>query len=562
MLRRKHNRFVCRLLAVTIAATSIFATSPVTQAKTIEVKTEASQVAAEDQIILHAKGTGLNIYAWKDGNEAFGAWPGKAMEADSVMGNGWVSVTFDASYKFIINGNGGQSEDLTKAAGEYWYVDGKLYDSDPEGPATPTPEPTPGPLNIKNVLPEDGTSLKSGETQTITVDASSTINDGVVYYKYEVKCGGEYVGDHYYSKNNTYSFTPEDGKEYTIKISVQAHDEGNTTVTKELKYKGSAEGIIATAGPSGSATPVTTAPQTDAPETIVPQTDAPESSSPVTSNQPSNVPAKSDTPATPGQPGNTNQPDQPDKPSDTNKPSGNNTPTPKPIQTTEPTKVPTPTNGTSVKNTPSPTNPNKTDSPVQTEKPDDPSGFDPYFELTVKGSASKKSPQKAGTSIKFTAKASNGTGTYKYMFFYKKKVSSHDETVIRKYSTSNSCTWKPTKAGTYYVYVRAIDALNRDSETLLGKYVIKGLSATVKTSKKSPQKRNKNITIKVTPKNASGKVKYRFIVKLNKKTVKDSKYKTSGKYNWKPTKKGTYTLYVYVKDSYKTVIKKTTFRIK
>ncbi|MCI8408019.1 MAG: hypothetical protein HFJ09_01940, partial [Lachnospiraceae bacterium] len=211
-------------------------------------------------------------------------------------------------------------------------------------------------------------------------------------------------------------------------------------------------------------------------------------------------------------------------------------------------------------NTNAPTaKPGNTNAP--TAKPDD-SGFDPYFELTVKGSSSKKSPQKAGTSIKFTAKASNGTGTYKYMFFYKKKVSSHDETVIRKYSTSNSYTWKPTKAGTYYVYVRAIDALNRDSEALLGKYVIKGLSATVKMSKKSPQKRNKKITIKVTPSNASGKVKYRFVVKLKKKTVKDSKYRTSSKYNWKPTKKGTYTLYVYVKDSYKTVTKKRTFKIK
>lgn len=48
MLRRKHNRFVSRMLAVAIAATSIFATSPMTQAKTVEVTTEASQVAAEE----------------------------------------------------------------------------------------------------------------------------------------------------------------------------------------------------------------------------------------------------------------------------------------------------------------------------------------------------------------------------------------------------------------------------------------------------------------------------------------------------------------------------------
>ena len=558
MLNRKHKRFVCRLLAVAVAATSIFATSPVTQAKTIEVTTEASQVTAEEQIVLHAKGTGLNIYAWKDGVEPFGAWPGQAMEADSVMGNGWVTATFDAGLNFIINGGGSQSADLSKSAGEYWYVDGKLSDSNPEGPATPTPEPTPGPLKIKNVSPEDGTNLKAGESQVITVGASSTINDGVVYYKYEVKCGGEYVGDHYYSKNNTYSFTPEDGKEYTVKISVQAHDEENTTVTRELKYKGSTDGIVVTAGPGGEETPT---PGTDSPETSVPETNPPESATPPTSEQPDNPidPTKTDDPSTPDQPDNTQQPNKTNTPSGTNGPSGTDTPA-----STDPTSPSQPTNqpaSTSDVNANKTTAPSQTNGPSETKKPDD-SGFDPYFDLTVKGSSAKKSPQKAGASIKFTATASNGTGTYKYMFFYKTKVSSSNETVIRKYSTSNTCTWKPTKAGTYYVYVRVIDSLNRDSEAQIGKYVIKGLSATIKLSKKSPQKSNKKITITATPKNASGKVKCRFVVKLKKKTVKDSKYKASRKYNWKPTKKGTYTLYVYVKDSYKTVTKKTTFKIK
>ncbi|MCI8409939.1 MAG: starch-binding protein, partial [Lachnospiraceae bacterium] len=354
MLKRKHNRFVCRLLAVTIAATSIFATSPVTQAETVEVKTEASQVAAEDQIILHAKGTGLNIYAWKDQEEAFGAWPGKAMDADPVMGNGWVTVTFDAGFKFIINGNGGQSDDLSKAAGEYWYVDGKLYDSDPEGPATPTPVPTPGPLNIVKVTPEDGTALKAGEVQAITVDASSTINDGVVYYKYEVKCEGEYVGDHYYSKNNTYSFTPEDGKEYTVKISVQAHDEANTTVTKELKYKGSANGTIVTAGPEESETPETIAPQTKEPD--VPETETPASGVPTITTQPSetNIPGtittKPDDPDVP-----TAKPDDPDVP--TAKPGNTNAPTAKPGNTDVPTAKPGNTNAPTAKpgNTNAPT---------------------------------------------------------------------------------------------------------------------------------------------------------------------------------------------------------------
>lgn len=578
MLRRKHSRFISRLLAVAVTATSIFAANPVnlTQVKAAEVTTEASQVNAEDQIILHAKGTGLTLYAWKGETPLNGEWPGSAMEADSVMGSGWcyAAIPADCTGFIICSGGNKLTDDVKdKTAGEYWFVEGKFYDSDPEGPATPTPEPTPGPLNIDGISPEDGAELKAGEEQSITVDASSTINDKIVYYKYEVKCNGEYVGDHYYSKSNTYSFVPEDGKEYTVTVSVQAHDETNTTVTKEIKYTGDENGEIATPGPDATVAPdeeTTPTPDnlnTEAPvnETSTPADETPDVSETSEPSSQTDAPGQTDTPdktATPSQEA-TNQPNKTATPTTT--PIKTNTPASNaPVNTPAPTKAatPAPTSDNTTTKAPAPTATTKVSTPAPTQKPNDDSGLDPYISFAVKGSASKKSPQKAGASIKFTATSSNGTGTSRYTFYYKKTTSSSSETTLRKAGTSSSYTWKPTKAGTYYVYVRAVDELNNVAEAQIGKYVINGLSATVKLSKKSPQKVNKKITITATPKNASGTVKYRFVVKLKNKKVKDSKYQSKAKYNWKPTKKGTYTLYVYVKDSYKTVAKKKTFKIK
>ena len=44
--------------------------------------------------------------------------------------------------------------------------------------------------------------------------------------------------------------------------------------------------------------------------------------------------------------------------------------------------------------------------------------------------------------------------------------------------------------------------------------------------------------------------------------MKKTSYKTTKSFTWKPTKKGTYTLYVRAKDSNITITKKKSFKIK
>lgn len=163
-VKKSTKKLLCSALAFTLATTSVFATAPTTQAETVEVVVDSEAVAAEEQIILHAKGSNLKIHVWGCSNtSANTTWPGKAMEEDSTMGSGWcyVAIPADCTGFIIIQDTETKlTGDVTKEAGEYWFVDGTFTDYNPEGPTkepTPTPEPTAAPLEIKAVQPEDNT---------------------------------------------------------------------------------------------------------------------------------------------------------------------------------------------------------------------------------------------------------------------------------------------------------------------------------------------------------------------------------------------------------------------
>ena len=527
-MRKSRKQLLSSVLALAVAAATVFGIAPsTTKAQTTQVTVESQQVAAEEQIILHAKGSDMAIHIWGcSDTSANTTWPGKSMEADSTMGSGWCYVAFPADCKgfIILQGGNKLTEDVTdKKAGEYWFSDGKFSTSNPEGPTpvpTEAPTPTPAPIVISEITPGDGSQLKAGEPQQISVSANTSIDDGTLYYKYEVKCDGAYVGDHYYSKSNTYSFTPEDGKEYKVKISVQAHDEDNTTVTEELTYTGSKDGVT-----------VTTAPATEAP-TPTPSDDNGEA-----------TPEPISTPSVSDNPGNLDNKTTPTPSNDSN---GEATATP----TTKPTATPkvtaTPTATAKVTATPTPS----VDVPEVSDE-----------DISVKLSKSKSSPQKAGTSIKLTATASGGDGGYQYKFYYKKSGSSSNVT-IQKYSTKNTCTWKPVANGTYTLYVTVKDSSNFTATAKIANYKIKGMTLSVSTNKKSPQKAKTAIKISAKASNASGKVKYQYIIKRGSKVEKRTKFTSSKSYTWKPKKKGTYTLYVKAKDSNITIMKKKTFKIK
>ncbi|MCI8407708.1 MAG: starch-binding protein [Lachnospiraceae bacterium] len=220
--------------------------------------------------------------------------------------------------------------------------------------------------------------------------------------------------------------------------------------------------------------------------------------------------------------------------------------TPSIIPTVTPTAIPTVTPGVIIDN-PIPNDPVK----VSTS-------------TTLKGSISfDKTNKTVGETIKIKVSAKNGKPAYKYTYTVKKgnkKVFSVTNT------KSKSVNWIPTKAGTYTVSVKITDA-KKKSVTVNKKYKVKSAVIKIKsfkTNKSSSQKVKTKIVLSANATTKKGKASYKFAVKLGNGKIKTIKgFSSKKKITWKPAKKGTYTLYVYVKNGKGITVSKTmTFKIK
>ncbi|MBQ1628527.1 MAG: starch-binding protein [Treponema sp.] len=94
-----------------------------------------------DRIIVHCSVSSgyKNIYAWVGSEPSvtklFGEWPGTAM-TDSD-GDGWYDVEIsETSCNLIFNGNG-QTGNLSRETGEWWYKDGTWYAENPDDSEAP-----------------------------------------------------------------------------------------------------------------------------------------------------------------------------------------------------------------------------------------------------------------------------------------------------------------------------------------------------------------------------------------------------------------------------------------
>ena len=226
-------------------------------------------------------------------------------------------------------------------------------------------------------------------------------------------------------------------------------------------------------------------------------------------------------------------------------------PTAKPTE--EPTKEPeaTPTNSPTANPTATPTmkptiEPTITPTMAPTASPTVEPTTQP---LTFsKLSYSKASPQLLGETVKFTVKATGGDGNYQYKFDI--TDSSGKIVTTRKWSKTSYYNWKATKAGTYSVYVSAREGSDNTTSISSGALVYKILpKLTIKSLTIDKQKKGWKLKAEAT--GGQGTKKYYFYVKNSKgKTIKlSSAYSKKATYLWKNVKKGTYTVYVKVKDS-------------
>lgn len=534
-------------LAVAMMVTSIFGLTEQSNAagngnaQTIQkVDVATNQVdATENQVVLHAKAPDsnpLHVWAWTSAGPITEAkeWPGDLMTADSSMGDGWYTYTVnDASAEFIVHNDTGdlKSPDTKKEAGEYWYVNGTFTDYNPEGPTpippTPSPKPANGLADIKSISPAEGSTFKVDEPATISVEASGSSD--IKFYKYEVKMNGVYVSEHYYSTKDEYTFTPTEKGDYTVTVYAQAHNEENTTDSQTLTYKvGDKGNIEPTDTPKPGKTPDPD--KTPDPEETLKPTDTP---GPGKTSDPTDTPDPNNTPKP------TNTPD----PTKTKGPAKTNEPTKRPIETKRPTSQPT------AKPTSVPTN-------KPTAKPT-------YKELSLyKVSTNKKSSQVVGSKIKIKAFAKGGQGSYRYTFIAK-DITNNKKYILARSSKQSYIYWKPTKPGKYSLQVSLYDrAGSGDMDYKSVSYTIKAKPVNIK-SLKGYRKSNRRVQFKAVTTGGSKKV-YRFYAMRNGKRVYNRGYSSKSNVLWRFAKKGTYRIYVKVKDKSTglTKTKSISFRVK
>ena len=168
---------------------------------------QVSFATVTDKIIVHLETSSpyKNIYAWTDAPkvEPFGTWPGKAME--DTNGDGWYDTTIEkyTSINLIFNGSG-QTGDLSRSAGEWWYKDGKWYDEDPTDSEKPVilsfkvnkTNPVSGPVTFI-LTADDNKALKKAEI-TIngvkkTLEFSSVSDTVTLEYDTRVLKNGTYT---------------------------------------------------------------------------------------------------------------------------------------------------------------------------------------------------------------------------------------------------------------------------------------------------------------------------------------------------------------------------------
>lgn len=156
-------------------------------------------------------------------------------------------------------------------------------------------------------------------------------------------------------------------------------------------------------------------------------------------------------------------------------------------------------------------------------------------------------------TIKINTTNKKSGARYTYSYYVGSKV-------IAKNTTKTSATWTTSKKGTYAVKV-IIYENGVQTAVASANYTVKARVITIKslkTNKKSGQKKKTKITITAKATTKKGKVSYKFAVQKGSGAIKTIKgYSAKGKATWKPTKKGTYKIYVYVKNGKGVVVKKT-----
>ncbi|MBP3917359.1 triple tyrosine motif-containing protein, partial [Clostridium sp.] len=160
----------------------------------------------------------------------------------------------------------------------------------------------------------------------------------------------------------------------------------------------------------------------------------------------------------------------------------------------------------------------------------------------------KLSPQYKDTTMTLTANATGGNGSLQYKFTATEKTTG-TEKVISDYSTKNEVEWTPLAAGTYEVKVSVKDNDGTVEERRF-EFEIKTIDVTLNslTLDKTEGKINEVVNISAEAEGGVGALNYKFYYKKDGKYTLIQQYSTSNTAEWTPTEKGSYIVYVDVRD--------------
>ena len=167
-----------------------------------------------------------------------------------------------------------------------------------------------------------------------------------------------------------------------------------------------------------------------------------------------------------------------------------------------------------------------------------------------------------GDTVNLSAVATGVQGTAKYRFaVYKNSTSVYS----RSFKELDNASWKPTKVGKYMIMVKATDDSGKIVTSNKVYITVKAKSefkfTKFKANLASPQEVNTLLILKTGFTGAKGDVQCKFsVIKDGKETI-IQKYSTKGFAVWKPTEAGTYTLKAYANDGTKTITAKKTYVI-
>lgn len=162
--------------------------------------------------------------------------------------------------------------------------------------------------------------------------------------------------------------------------------------------------------------------------------------------------------------------------------------------------------------------------------------------------ADKSSGQNINTEIKLSASGTGGTVPYQYMFYYKLGTST---VILKNFSMTNNAIFKPTKAGTYVLYVQIKDAAGKTSIKSIDNYVVVNNPLVKSFTSDKPKGQYINSDVKLTVVGTGGTIpyQYKFYYKLGAITTTIQNFSTTNTAVFKSSIAGKYTLYVDIKDA-------------